>query len=44
LGVDAAAGAVTVGALLGYLPPIAAFLSIIWLCIQIYDRVTKGRA
>ncbi len=32
---DVAAGAVVIGALVKWLPPIAAFLSIIWLLIRI---------
>jgi len=29
-----------VGALMGYLPPIAAFLAIVWYAIQIYESKT----
>ncbi len=34
---DVVAGLVVVGALAKWLPPIAAFLSIVWLLIRIYE-------
>ncbi len=34
---DVTAGVVVVGSLAQWLPPIAAFLSIIWLVIRIYE-------
>lgn len=37
----AAIGAV-VGTLAGFLPPTAALLSVVWLSIQIYDRLKYG--
>ncbi len=43
---DVVAGAVVVGALAKWLPPIAAFLSIVWLLIRMYEHfrwVRKGR-
>lgn len=39
---DFLAVGVTGGALVGFLPPFAAFLSIVWLSFQIYDRITYG--
>ena len=38
---DAAAVANVVATIVGWLPAIAALLSIIWLGIQIYDRLKK---
>ena len=35
---DVLAGGTAIATLMGWLPPIAAGLSIIWLCIQIYDH------
>ena len=34
---DVAAGAVVIGSLAQWLPPIAAFLSIVWLLIRIFE-------
>ncbi len=39
---DAIAAGIAGGAIVGILPPIAAFLSIIWISFQIYDRVKYG--
>jgi hypothetical protein len=39
---DSVAIGTTVATVLGYAPPIAAVLSIIWLTIQIYDRLHRG--
>ena len=41
--VDAAAAGVTVAAILQWLPPIAAALSIVWLCIQITEWALNKR-
>ena len=41
--VDVIAGSVTVAALMQWLPPIAALMSIIWLGIQIYEHFSKKR-
>jgi hypothetical protein len=40
--IDWAAVGATVGTLAGWLPPMAAGLSIVWLSIQIYDRLRHG--
>jgi hypothetical protein len=40
--IDGFAGAITLGSVLGFLPPVAALLSIVWILIQIYDRVRYG--
>ena len=39
---DVLAAGVAGGALVGLLPPMAAFLSIVWLSFQIYDRLIYG--
>jgi hypothetical protein len=39
---DAAAAIVAVGTIAQWLPPIAALFSIIWLAIQIMDRIKHG--
>ncbi len=40
---DAASAATAVGALAGWLPSIASLLTIVWMCLRIYDWF-KGRA
>ena len=39
---DVLATGIAGGALMGIFPPIAAFLSIVWLSLQIYDRIKYG--
>lgn len=41
--VDAAAAGVTIGAVLGYLPAIAAVFTIIWTGIRIYESQTAQK-
>ena len=36
---DVAAGSIAVGAVVQWLPPIAAALTVIWLCIRLYEYV-----
>jgi hypothetical protein len=40
---DAGAAATAFASLIGWLPHIASALSILWLCIQIYDRFTRKK-
>ena len=40
-GVDVSAFGVAIGSLLGYLPPIAAVLSIVWTTFQIVDWCSR---
>jgi hypothetical protein len=40
---DFAAGGITVASLLGYLPAIAAFVSIVYGCLRIYEWFEKRR-
>jgi hypothetical protein len=39
---DAASFVAVVGTLTKLLPPIAAALSIVWISVQLYDRVKRG--
>ncbi len=47
-GLDAISVAAIIGSLMNWLPPIAAFLGIVWYCLQIYGwfekRLAKKRA
>lgn len=38
---DFIAGSVTVGAIMGWLPPMAALMAVLWYCVLFYDRFTK---
>jgi len=42
LALDVVAGSVTLGSLLQLLPPLAAIVSIIWVSLQIHDRIKYG--
>lgn len=41
--VDACAAGISFACLVDLLPPMAAFLSIIWLCIEIFDYFARKR-
>jgi len=38
--VDTLAATVTVTSLMGWLPPLSAFLTCVWLCLRIYESET----
>lgn len=41
---DIASAVAVLGALAGYLPPLATLLAILWYCAMIYDWVAQKRA
>lgn len=41
--IDAASFGTAIATLIGWLPPVAAILSIIWSCVCLYDRIQKKK-